>query len=538
MIRWSTIGLIFGLLVAGVLFDRVDRAPDPEPLPTAEVVLSPSLVEPARLSNVWFCPVGSGSADGYATHQLNISNLGDEPAVANIDLMTDAGPGSGLRVEIEALSSETVDLPALDQAMWLGATVEIVDGQGVVGHTVTTAQGVAQGPCATSTSSSWYFADGQTTRDSSEYLALLNPFAEDVVFSMSFQTAGRTREPEDLKAAVVPGRSVRVIDVGQYVSREAHVATSIQTVRGQLAVERLQLADGALGPVGASLQLGIVAPSRSWILPAGRVHAGGDQRLVIYNPGLDLAEVDIEFDLAPSDRSSYGLVPVEAVIQPGRFTIVDLAATLTQAGLPLPYEFGLRVVSANDVPVVVERWQVTPAVDQTLIGAGGTDARIVGPSLTGWRRRQTDTDPNEIPEEEVPPVAAAAAPLSQPTATSGIAASGGSWVLADTWVVAWLSLTPNVVPTVTGSVDGAYNALVVTGPAGASVEVSLIVAGEALPAAQATIPDAGWISFPVPALVSGAPVRVEADQPITVEAMIVGLDGRLSVVPAIPVVER
>ncbi len=534
MIRWSTIGLIFGLLVAGVLYDRVDRAPVPDPLAVAQAPISPALVDPALLSNVWFCPVGSGSADGYATHQLDITNLGDQRAVANIDLMTDAGPGSGLRVVLDPLSSETIALPALDQATWLGATVEIVSGQGVVGHTVTTAQGVAQGPCATATSSSWYFADGVTTRDSSEYLALLNPFAEDVVFSMSFQTSGRTRSPEDLKAAVVPGRSVRVIDVGQYVSREAHVATSIQTVRGQLAVERLQLANGALGPVGASLQLGVSSPSRSWTFPAGRVHLGADQRMVIFNPGSDPAEVDIEFDLAPADRASYGLVPVEAVVQPGRFTVVDLEAILTQAGLPLPYEFGVRVLSANDVPVVAERWQVTPSVDQSLIGAGGTDARIVGPSLPGWRGRQTDTDPDEIPEEEAPPAAATAAPLSQPSAVSGLATSAGSPIVARSWVVAWLSLTASPGE----AVEGAGNALVVTGPAGATVEVSLIVAGETLPATRATLPEAGWISLPVPALVTGAPLRVEADQPVVVEAMLVSPEGRLSIVPAIPVIER
>ncbi|MDA3040802.1 MAG: DUF5719 family protein [Actinomycetota bacterium] len=536
MIRWSTIGLLFGILVAGVLYDRIDRAPEPEPepLPAALAPSSPALVEPPLLSNVWFCPVGSGSADGYATHQLNLTNIGDQPAVANIDLMTDAGPGSGLRVEIGPLSSETIDLPTLDQAMWLGATVEIVNGQGVVGHTVTTAQGIAQGPCASATSSSWYFADGVTTRDSNEYLALLNPFAEDVVFSMSFETSGRTRAPEDLKAAVVPGRSVRVIDVGQYVSREANVATVIQTVRGQLAVERLQMANGALGPVGVSLQLGISTPLRSWTFPAGRVHAGGDQRIVIFNPGLDPAEVDIEFDLAPADRASYGLVPVEAVVQPGRFTVVDIEAVLTQAGLPLPYDFGVRVVSANDVPVVAERWQVAPSIDQSLIGAGGTDARIAGPSLPGWRGRQTDSDPDEVPEDEAPPVQATAAPLVQPSALTGLGASAGSPVVARSWVLAWLSLTS----TPGEAVEGAGNAIVVTGPAGATVEVSLIVAGELLSGVRATIPDAGWVSMPIPALVGGAPLRIEADQPVVAEAILVGPDGRLSLVPAIPVIER
>lgn len=538
MIRWTIVALVFGLLVSGVLFDRIDQAPAPAALPVPAAVVSPSLVEPARLSDVWFCPVGSGSVDGYAAHQLDITNLGDRTAVANIDLMTGTGPGSGLRVEVEPLSTETVDLPSLDQAPLLGATVEIVNGQGVVGHSVTTIQGVVQGPCSTSTSSSWFFADGVTTRDSTEYLALLNPFAEDVVFRVTFQTSGRTREPEDLEAAVVPGRSVRVIDVGQYVSRESHVATTIETVKGQLAVERLQLTNGDLGPRGASLQLGVMAPALSWTLPAGRVHDGGDQRLVVYNPGEVLAEVDIEFDLSPVDRASYGLVPVEAVVQPGRFAVVDLKETLSQSGLPLPYEFGVRVVSANAVPVVVERWQITPPIDSSLIGAGGNDARIVGsPSLPGrlgrsiglgagltahWLR-QTDADPDEVPEEEAPGSLDPAVGLIQPTATMGSATSRGVEVMSNRWVVAWLPLL------------GDNTAIVVSGQEGTAVEVSVVVAGELLPAGRAVVPAAGWISIPVSASVAAAPVIIQADQPVVAEAMVVEPDVRLAVIPAIPV---
>ena len=106
--------------------------------------------------------------------------------------------------------------------------------------------------------------------------------------------------------------------------------------------------------------------------------------------------------------------------------------------------------------------------------------------------------------------------------------------MARSWVVAWLSLAASPGE----AVEGAGNAIVVTGPAGATVEVSLIVAGETLPAARATLPEAGWISLPVPALVTGAPLRVEADQPVVVEAMVVSPEGRLSLVPAIPVIER
>ncbi|MFT7601399.1 MAG: hypothetical protein ACI8TP_004352, partial [Acidimicrobiales bacterium] len=431
MNRWALVGLVMGLLAAGVLYDRVDLAPVPDPSTVGEPVVTPALRSADRLSNVWFCPIGSGAAGGYATHQLAISNLSDAPATAAIDLVTGDGPGPGLEVAVAPFSTEVIDVAALDPAPSLGAVVEVSGGLGVVGHTVTTQGGITQGPCSTETADRWFYADGVTTRDAVAFVALLNPFPEDAVFTMTFQSPTRTREPLDLKRAVVPGGSVRVVNIGEFVTREPNVATTIVVERGQLAVERLQIFDGTLGPRGSALQLAVAEPSSQWTLPSGRVHEGGDHRLAIFNPTETVAEVDVEFDLEPVDRAAYGLVPIEVSVPPGRSVVLDLRGILTSFGLPLPYDVGLRVQSANDVPVVAERWQVTPAIDTTLIGAGGADARIV-------RGRQSDAEPGEVSEEdiEVAPVPAAA----QPTATIGVASSRGVEVSSTRWIVPWVEL--------------------------------------------------------------------------------------------------
>jgi hypothetical protein len=471
------------------------------------------------LSDVWYCPVGSGTADGIGLHTLAISNLSTEPAIANVDLVDDQGAGPGLRIDLEPLSSELLDLSTLDTAAAVGAIVEIVGGQGAVGHQVATAQGTVDAPCGTETSDHWYFADGVTTRDARNLIVLLNPFSQDVVFNVEFQTVDRTRKPDPLQAAVVPGRSVRVIDVGEYVSREPHVATSITTVQGRLAVERLQVFDGQLGPIGASLTAAIDGPQLQWYLPAGRVNDGGDQRLTLYNPSDTIAEVDVSFDLAnPDDRAAFGLVPIEVTVAPGRLALVDLVAEAVRTGLPFPAEFGITVQSTNGVGVVVERWQVTPKIDTSLIGAGGTEAS------------STAADANPADQTELAPADGLDAAVPAPdvvgaTATSGVGVSAGSSVLADRWFVPWSPIG-----------QGSETIVTVDSPQGGIVSIQLMVAGELLPPIRASIPAQGRVQIPIAGPVAQAPMLVSADSPIAAEVQFVSPEGRLQVVTGIPVV--
>ena len=399
------------------------------------------------LSTVWFCPVGSGSPEGIGLHTLALANIGETDAVATVNMLNGSGPGPSVRIDLPPRSTEEVEVAELDTSNLVGAVVEIVGGKGVVGHSVATNRGVAQAPCGTATSDSWYFADGTTTRDSSQFLVLLNPFSQDVVFDIEFQTAERTRIPDELQAAVVRGRSVRLINVGDYVSREAHVATSITTVQGRLAVERLQFFDGQLGPEGIALSSATIEPRQFWSLPAGRVHEGGDQRVTLFNPGDATAEFDLEFVLSdPAERASYGLVPVEVTVTGGRLAVIDLVEELVRAGYPLPADVGITLRSTNGVGVVAERWQVTPKVDTSLIGAGGTNASIgFGRSVVLPRFQDgedVESPENAIPDPTPEPPEDPVAELVGATATTGVAISHGVGAESG-WVVPWVTVGEN-----------------------------------------------------------------------------------------------
>lgn len=500
MIRWTTAVILLGVLVAAVLFDRIE--PDPNIAPVAVIVdrPTPSMDATAPLGSSWFCAVGSSGAESYAESEITITNVGDEAAVANLDVRTLDGPGPGLRLDIAARASETIPIATLGMFEAAGVSVEVIGGQGVVSHQITTAAGVAEGPCASGSSATWYFAGGPTTRDTRHFIALLNPFPNDVVFSATFQTPTRTRQPNELDSRTVPAQSVLVIEVGEFVAREPIVATQIEAVAGgQLVVERLLVLDGSLGPAGAALEAGVEAPQLAWTAPAGRIHEGGDHTLTVFNPTAEVAEVDVRLDpLDSSDRAVFGFVPIEITVQPGRLATIDLRTQADQLALPLPYDVGLTVASANGIPIVLHRWQVQPGVDPSLVGANPNASE---------RRRQDD---GEIPAEELPP-SPAGPEYAQPTAQRGVATSHGSPFASTRWISASSSLLPD---------NG--TAVVVHGEVGALVEVRLLISGSLGSPVRAFVDVTGRAVIPVEPIAGHAAVVVTADLPVVAEVQIVG----------------
>ena len=93
MIRWATISLLAGLLAMGVLYDRSSPQAIDQVAPAPVDVVSPVITRPGGLTSVWYCPVGSSSPDGYADHEIAITNTGDDAAIANLTVITDDGPG-------------------------------------------------------------------------------------------------------------------------------------------------------------------------------------------------------------------------------------------------------------------------------------------------------------------------------------------------------------------------------------------------------------------------------------------------------------
>ncbi len=560
--RWPLVGAIGALLIGAVLLDRVPENPPPllEPL---ETVTQRSLVEqPASLTASWYCAIGSSAPGGYADHTVNVSNVSAEPATATVSIITDEGPGPSIRLELGAYSTESVDVGSVSSAANAAAVVEVVGGSGVVGHDITTPHGSASSPCATTVNGSWYFASGSTRRDSDHYLALLNPFGEDVVLDVTFRTATRERRPEPLSSVVVPGRTVKVINVFDFVSREAVVATSVTTTQGRVVAEQLQVANGDLGPSGAALVLGTPQAATSWTLPAGRVSDQGDHQLVILNPSDQRAELELFFDLSTAEtRAAYGLNSVDLTVDPGRFESLDVADLIAAIDIPLPLELGLRVESANDIPVVVSRAQMHPQVDNSLVGAedDGSTVQVAGgedPAAPGVDDPDGEAivtiDPEDIerrdplggsllrqdaePEQDeddvsvddlLPDIAVQVLDDSaQPTATAGLGVSNGSSIESTSWVVPYSRIVP-----------AGGTVMLITAPADALVEIRGMVEGRLLEPERVAVAGQTRRVVPLVLPVSRTPLLVTSDSPIVVELQTVA-DGTLTVAAAVPMTPR
>lgn len=592
MNRWPFIFVVLGLLAAGLAYDRVSE-PDPIAATTEVVefdVITPALSDPPHLDSAWYCPMGSSDAGGFADHEIYISNLADTSAVANLSILTAAGQGAGRRIELAPLQTERVQLSESQESPVAGAVVEIISGEGVVGHAVTTDQGRAEGPCATQVSNRWYFASGRTELDSKQYLALMNPFPETAVFNVEFRTLARSRQPQALQGASVPARSVRIIDIGENITSEANVATIVTTQRGRLIAERLQVIDGSLGANGAALQIGVARPANSWIMPAGRINEGGDHSLIVFNPAEpndpvltvnedgeevlidDQSETTAVVDIQmwpnnPADLSLYGVVTTTREIRPGSFETIDIGAQALRFGFPLPYELGVNVLVQNDLPVVVERWQVAktlqdpsdPAAaiaaaedneeesaESAAEGADGEEgsdeaAADADADADADAAAEADADSQEGEAAEAgseegadgeavvdnPVVDINGEPLPQPTATAGLATSRGVEQLSTRWIVPWVTIT------------GDSTSVIVVSPEEASVEVRTLTDGGFIGPTRAIVPRGGRTVVPISLPAGGGGViEVTSDVPVAVEAMTVLPDESLDVVPAIPTIVR
>lgn len=553
MIRWPVVFVLLGLVAAGLAYDRaVDLPVAVEAEAEITPVISPSLVEPPRLDAAWYCPVGSSAPGSFAIHEVEISNLSEDSAVANLSVLTEDGPGPGQRIELAPFSTERVLLSDTQVVDVAGAVVEITGGRGAVGHSVETAQGRAEGPCATHASSTWYFAAGRTSFDSTQYLALMNPFPETAVFDVEFQAVGRSRKPGPLQGAFVKARSIRIINVGDFVAREEALATKITTKRGRLVVERLQLLDGQLGPSGAALQLGVPTPAKSWIFTAGRVHETGDDLLTVYNPYVSDEVNDTDQDEGeedgvsslqderegfvnvaielwpnnPTDISNYSVVTIEREVRPGTFAVIDLRAQAERFEFPLPYELGVNVTSVNEtseaLPIVAERWQFGQRVQREGITAASADEATVDSAEVEGENEQQNPEDEALELQPPEPVDSG---LPQPIATNGISTSRGNELFSTRWVIPWVSMS------------GDSTLLAVSAIQEASVEIRILTGGELAGPLRATVPTAGRTIIPVSSPDGGAAIEISSNTPISVEAMVVVPDVTLDVVPAVPTIQ-
>lgn len=411
--RWPAV-IILGALLAGAWIIDRDHERDTGEAVAAETPLEargflPVSAPDDALTSTWYCAGGTAGGDDRADTTIVVANATDRelrgsvtvfPAIPPqiqvdpeaVDTTTttstsvpdDTEEGEGddttapsttaapsttqaplteqtVEVDLEVPSFDRVELRLADEvdAPYAAALVELPGGAAAVEQRVEGPNGADVAPCTTQAADSWYFADGRTTADAVETLAFFNPFPDPAVVDVTFRTEEDLRTPIEFEAYAVPAQSLVVEDVGQLVTRREHVSVSVVGRTGRVVVNRLLDLDGSEGPRGLEVSPGTPLPATTWAFPDGVVAQGIAETFVVYNPTDTAAEVDLVIE--PDDTEAFGAIePFGLTIPPEGFQEVAvqdeerIGAALEDAGESV-LRHGARVVSVNDVPVVVER---------------------------------------------------------------------------------------------------------------------------------------------------------------------------------------
>jgi hypothetical protein len=391
--RLPVVLVLAAVIALAVAFDAGDdraggsgsRAVE-RPSAGADAPVMPATPGASADSSTWYCAAGTAEEGGFADHTVAIQNSSGAAVDATLTVFagavaTDAAPEAApVEAETATPTVERVAVPAGErvvvrladvvQAPLAAALVEVDGGDVAVEHRVAGDHGEDVGPCSTFASPVWHFAWGSTARDAREVVVLFNPFPSAATVDASFVTEDGERAPVRYQGLPVPPGSVVGVDLGVDVTRADQVAATFRVRSGRVVAERLQQFDGSLGPEGLALTLGTPTAGTAWVFPDGEASAASPatpapedrpdprddraalvttERIVMYNPGEERAEVDVrpaQADEGPAPQ------PFGLSIGPGRYEVVDYGGQLRIApGVP----HATVVRSTNGQPVVVER---------------------------------------------------------------------------------------------------------------------------------------------------------------------------------------
>jgi hypothetical protein len=338
--------VVLGLLIG---FDAASE-PTRAPSVPATVPAAPVADDPGVLSSTWFCAAGTAVAeDGAANLTVVAANTSDTPRQLSVTWVPTGGgePRTDV-VDLPALG--TVSLKAVEavEAPQVSAIVEASGGGVIVEHGIVTPRGVALAPCASDASDRWFLANGTTERDATQVLAVFNPFPDDAVVDIAFDTDEGRSEPRGLQGLPVAAGTTTWVRVEDHVRRRAVTAAAIVSRTGRVVVDRIQTFNGELGRTGSSLTLAAPALAETWVFPDGLHQEGLTQQWHVYNPGDETAIVLL--DVVPEEGEPPE--PMELTVDARRQVIVDPAADeLVPAGVA----YSSTIRSINGVPVVAER---------------------------------------------------------------------------------------------------------------------------------------------------------------------------------------
>jgi len=392
--RLPVLVLVVAVLVLAGLVGR-PSAPVAGPSGTLLGALTP----PAGAeSSSWYCTGGTGTQGGSANGTLYLVNRSAAPVTGSVSVVNDTGGTGAVAVSVPAGSQITVVPGLVLQGTWLASRVDLNGGGVTVSELVNGAYGWAQSPCATTTSSSWYFASGATTNGSTLFVALYNPSAAPSVVDLSFATPQGLSQPMPFQGLVVAPGQVVVAGVAAYVQNQSSVSTVVQASSGRIVAQELQEYSGN-GVTGLSLRIGSTAPQGRWFFPRSVDVTGGETEFSIFNPGQVPERVSVQVRLPSGPVAPY----VEQVAADTTWVLATTGSPGAADRVPANQDFATTVTATGGPGVLVDR-----TLDSSDAGATpqwGASTAVGGASTVVLSREWIVSNPALAPQ---PPVAGAA----------------------------------------------------------------------------------------------------------------------------------
>lgn len=339
----ALVAIVVVLLAAWIVDSRVAR-------PTKKVaaeVQTPQGARASARSSAWFCAGATASTDGAANGAVVIANAGQKPLSGLMTVIPSEGESKAINVAVQSLGRQSYQLTDVVTAPYASAMVELDGGSAVVELVGTGPLGETVTPCASNASTTWYFAEGITTKDALEVITLFNPFPEDAVVDLVFTTEEGEVTPQALTGLSVRGRGMTAINVGDHVQRRLQVSARITARAGRLVAARLQTFDGSENRKGLSLGLGAAASGDVWYFPEGYLADGLTERFQVFNPETKEAQAQVALTLEQGSAE-----PILLTVPPqSRVTVT----ANDEARIPKSVAHAATVRSTNGVPVVAER---------------------------------------------------------------------------------------------------------------------------------------------------------------------------------------
>ncbi|MGH9105101.1 MAG: DUF5719 family protein [Acidimicrobiales bacterium] len=373
-----------------------------------------SEVPPTALSSSWFCAGAKAGPAGAVAGTLVVDDAGAKAVTASVRLVSPSGYERHFSLAVPPGSATAVPerLPGAPRPAaggWVGAVVTLYGGMATVDQEVGGPYGSDAQPCASTASPRWYFPAGETLRNASEEISLLNPYQVDAIADLSFTTGQGREQPLAFEGVVVPAGGLTVLNLGSHLRRRQRIAARVSVRGGDLVAFETEVVThppagappvgsaGAANPVvpvpGVTLTLGATHTSTSLWWPDGGEGPGLSESYDIYNPGPQLARLVLSFKEA-GPTAAGGASRRAALAGPGASAGSHLtlapwgSAVVTTNGQPwaLP---GARYVtqlrSTNGASVVAERFTMasSPSPARGLGAALGQDTQASQWVLTG-----------------------------------------------------------------------------------------------------------------------------------------------------------